>query len=107
MKTISTVPIPDPPEILVVRIQGGGRTLMPGLLDAHTHLMFSTIPQQLVLSADIDCVNVAAVKAANDSRRSGHARRQTGAVNVHNFVRAETNLWTCPGRASSSRCASM
>ena len=26
-------------------IEGGGRTLMPGLIDAHTHIMFASIPQ--------------------------------------------------------------
>ncbi len=26
-------------------IDGGGRTLMPGLIDAHTHIMFSSLPR--------------------------------------------------------------
>ncbi len=60
-------------------IDGGGRTLMPGLIDAHVHIMFATIPQlavltgdigfvkQLaVLTGDIGFVNVAAAKAANE-----------------------------------------
>ena len=47
-------------------IDGTGRTLMPGLIDAHTHLMFATVPQMVVLTADIGFVNVAAVKAANE-----------------------------------------
>jgi imidazolonepropionase-like amidohydrolase len=54
-----------------IRIQGGGRTLMPGLIDAHTHLMFETIPQAALLVADIGFVNVAAVKAANDTLMRG------------------------------------
>jgi imidazolonepropionase-like amidohydrolase len=47
-------------------IEGGGRTLMPGLIDAHTHIMFATIPQALLLTGDIGFLNVAATKAAND-----------------------------------------
>jgi imidazolonepropionase-like amidohydrolase len=47
-------------------IDGAGRTLMPGLIDAHVHLMFATISQLAVLTGDIGFVNVAAAKAAND-----------------------------------------
>ena len=28
------------------RVQGAGRTLMPGLIDAHTHIMFATVPRK-------------------------------------------------------------
>jgi imidazolonepropionase-like amidohydrolase len=47
-------------------IDGGGRTLMPGLIDAHVHLMFATIPQVALLTADIGFVNIAASKAAGE-----------------------------------------
>lgn len=47
-------------------IPGEGRTLMPGLIDAHTHLMFATVSQMAVLGSDVGFLNVAAVKAAND-----------------------------------------
>src|SRR5208283_259192 len=43
IKTISNAPIADPPATTVTRIRGGGRTLMPGLIDAHTHIMFETL----------------------------------------------------------------
>ena len=39
---------------------------MPGLIDAHTHIMFATIPQMQALTSDIGYVNVAAVKASNE-----------------------------------------
>jgi imidazolonepropionase-like amidohydrolase len=71
IKSISAVPIGDPQDARVTRIQGGGRTLMPGLIDAHTHIMFSTIPQMVVLTADIGFVNVAAAKAATDTLMRG------------------------------------
>ncbi|MBK9062038.1 MAG: amidohydrolase family protein [Acidobacteria bacterium] len=66
IKSISTAPVAAPAGSAVTRIAGGGRTLMPGLIDAHTHLMFATIPQAAILMSDIGFVNVAAVKAAND-----------------------------------------
>ena len=71
IKSISSAPIADPPATSVTRIQGGGRTLMPGLIDAHTHIMFATVPQVAVLTSDIGFVNVAAVKAANDMLMRG------------------------------------
>jgi imidazolonepropionase-like amidohydrolase len=69
--TISTAPIADPLGTTVTRIQGGGRTLMPGLIDAHTHLMFATLPQAALLTADIGFVNIAASKAATDTLMRG------------------------------------
>jgi imidazolonepropionase-like amidohydrolase len=66
VKSISAGPISAPPDVALTRVRGGGRTLMPGLIDAHTHIMFATVPQWAVLTSDIGFVNVAAVKAAND-----------------------------------------
>ena len=39
---------------------------MPGLIDAHTHIMFATVPQLAALTSDVGFINVAAVKAAHD-----------------------------------------
>lgn len=66
IKSISAAPIATPPDLELTRVQGGGRTLMPGLIDAHVHLMFATIPQVVALTSDVSFINVAAVKAAND-----------------------------------------
>ena len=52
-------------------IDGAGRTLMPGLIDAHVHLMFATIPQVALLTADIGFVQIAAGKAAHDMLMRG------------------------------------
>ena len=71
IKTISSAPITAPPETSVKRIEGGGRTLMPGLIDAHTHIMFATVPQVVVLTSDNGFINVAAVKAANEMLMRG------------------------------------
>jgi len=66
IKSISASAIPAPPDVTLTTVKGGGRTLMPGLIDAHTHIMFATVPQLAVLTSDIGFINVAAVKAAND-----------------------------------------
>jgi imidazolonepropionase-like amidohydrolase len=71
IKSISSAPIADPPAISVTRIQGGGRTLMPGLIDAHTHIMFATVSQAVVLTGDIGFVHVAATRAAADMLMRG------------------------------------
>jgi imidazolonepropionase-like amidohydrolase len=68
---ISPTPITPPADITVTRIKGGGRTLMPGMIDAHTHIMFATIPQMAILTSDIGFINVAAVKAAADTLQRG------------------------------------
>ena len=47
-------------------IDAQGRTLMPGLIDAHAHLMFETIPQMAAITAEIGWVNLAAGKGATD-----------------------------------------
>lgn len=68
---ISAQPIPTDKRGDTKVIDGGGRTLMPGLIDAHTHIMFATLPQVAVLTSDIGFVNVAAVKAAEDMLMRG------------------------------------
>jgi imidazolonepropionase-like amidohydrolase len=72
IKTISTAPIATPAGASVTRIKGGGRTLMPGLIDAHTHLMFATLSQVTVMTADIGFVNLAAGEAAGDMLMRGY-----------------------------------
>jgi len=72
IKTISTAPIADPPATSVTRIRGGGRTLMPGLIDAHTHIMFASLPQAALLTADIGFINLAAGRAATDMLMRGY-----------------------------------
>jgi imidazolonepropionase-like amidohydrolase len=71
IERISTSPIPVDRRSDTQIIDGGGRTLMPGLIDAHTHIMFSTVPQLAVLSSDIGYLNVAATRAAGDMLMRG------------------------------------
>ena len=50
---ISGAPIPDPPGVTVTRIQGGGRTLMPGLIDNHWHTMFASPSMAQMIEGDL------------------------------------------------------
>ena len=45
IQSISAKPIAAPPGAVVTRIQGGGRTLMPGLIDNHVHILMSASTQ--------------------------------------------------------------
>jgi imidazolonepropionase-like amidohydrolase len=69
--TISSAPIELPAGTDVTRITGQGRTLMPGLIDAHVHLMFATVPQLAALASDVGFLNVAAVRGAEETLMRG------------------------------------
>lgn len=71
IKTVSADPITPPADYDLTRIRGTGRTLMPGLIDAHTHLMFETLPKTALMTADIEFVTVAAVRGARDMLMRG------------------------------------
>jgi imidazolonepropionase-like amidohydrolase len=71
IKTISSAQIAAPVSTAVTRIQGAGRTLMPGLIDAHAHIMFMTLPQSVLLTSDAGFINVAATRAATDMLMRG------------------------------------
>lgn len=52
-------------------IDGKGKFLMPGLIDAHAHLMFAGITQQAIMTADIGFVNLVAGKTAEQTLMRG------------------------------------
>lgn len=51
IQTISTTPIVVPEN--TVRVKGGGKTLMPGLIDVHVHLVFGALTMKDMLSPDL------------------------------------------------------
>src|ERR1700727_2264343 len=57
---ISTTPIHPDPDTKV--IDATGRTLMPGLIDAHYHIMLAAMPMQVAMTADVGYINLAAAK---------------------------------------------
>ncbi|MEW9806953.1 amidohydrolase family protein [Mesorhizobium sp. ZMM04-5] len=52
-------------------IDGGGRTLMPGLIDAHWHAMLAPLPMLDLMTADIGYVNLAAAAEAERTLMRG------------------------------------
>ncbi|WP_053207376.1 metal-dependent hydrolase family protein [Jiangella muralis] len=52
-------------------IDGSGRTLLPGLIDAHWHAAFATIPMQAALTADLGYLYAHAVAAARRTLMRG------------------------------------
>ena len=53
IKQISKTPITPPPGMTVERIAGGGRTLMPGLIDNHVHVLMSASSQPDLLDPKV------------------------------------------------------
>lgn len=62
IKTISTADIPSDADTRT--IDGQGKFVIPGLIDAHVHLMFESIPKTQALLADYGMLNLIAAKAA-------------------------------------------
>ncbi len=52
-------------------IDGGGRTLTPGLIDAHWHAMMAAMPIPLLMTADIGFINIVAADEAEKTLMRG------------------------------------
>jgi imidazolonepropionase-like amidohydrolase len=52
-------------------IQGGGRTLMPGLIDAHAHMAMSVVPLPVIATADPNYTTLRQGKAAGEMLMRG------------------------------------
>jgi imidazolonepropionase-like amidohydrolase len=61
---ISTAPIPTNKSANTVIIDGKGKFLMPGLIDAHAHIMMESIPMMVALNSDINYLTLVAAEAA-------------------------------------------
>jgi len=64
IERISVEPIPTDRRADTTLIDGGGRTLMPGLIDAHVHTTMESLPLMKGLTSDIGYANLVAAKAA-------------------------------------------
>lgn len=68
IKTVSSSPIA---ETGAVRIDGGGRVLMPGLIDAHWHSMFLATTPLAGLMSDVGYLNLLSAAQANATLMRG------------------------------------
>ncbi len=66
IEKISAQPIPTDKRADTTIVDGRGKTLMPGLIDAHTHIMFETLKQEQILTSELGFLTVVAVKGANE-----------------------------------------
>lgn len=64
IKTISSNTIAIDTIHAVKVIDGQGKFLMPGLIDAHVHLLFESVPQMQAMMSDFAMLNLIAAKAA-------------------------------------------
>src|SRR5262244_359714 len=71
IEKISTTPLPVDRKADTVIIDGGGRTLMPGLIDMHWHAMLVRPTPEQFLTADIGYINLMAGTAATDTLMRG------------------------------------
>jgi imidazolonepropionase-like amidohydrolase len=86
IERISAASITVEPSITVVA--GGGRTLMPGLIDAHTHMTFSTVPLPLFFAADPNYLMLRQGKAAGEMLMRGFTSARDMAGNSFGLKRA-------------------
>ena len=71
IEKISTTPIPTDRGADTVLIDGGGRTLMPGLIDAHWHAMLATTPLNELMTIDEGYLNLLAGREAENTLMRG------------------------------------
>jgi imidazolonepropionase-like amidohydrolase len=71
IERISAEPIPTDRRADTVLIDGGGRTLMPGLIDAHVHAMLVRTTPTGVFTDDVGYTNLAAGAEATDTLMRG------------------------------------
>ncbi len=75
-------------EVKVKVIDGQGRTLMPGLIDAHWHTMFNFWPVSKVMSSDLGYLSIAASTYAPDTLMRGFTTVRDVGGNVFGVKKA-------------------
>jgi imidazolonepropionase-like amidohydrolase len=71
IKTVSAHPIATDRSANTTIIDGKGKFLMPGLIDAHVHLTMESVPLQLAMVSDIGYINLVAAAAAEKQLMRG------------------------------------
>jgi imidazolonepropionase-like amidohydrolase len=71
IERISTSPIDAAAIGSVMVVNGGGRVLMPGLIDAHWHAVMASVPQMLLMTADPSYIQLLAARQADATLMRG------------------------------------
>jgi len=71
IERISTAPIPTDRSANTQIIECNGRTPMPGLIDAHYHIVFEGVPQALLASAEIGYIYLVGGRSAERTLMRG------------------------------------
>ena len=71
IERISTSPIDAGATGSVTVINGGGRVLMPGLIDAHWHAIMASVPQMFLMTADPSYIQLLAARQAEATLMRG------------------------------------
>ncbi|KAA2285012.1 metal-dependent hydrolase family protein [Arenimonas fontis] len=71
IRTISRQPLTPDPSLNARVIEGGGRTLMPGLIDAHWHSMLIAPDLMTAMTADVGYLNLLAADVAEQTLMQG------------------------------------
>lgn len=71
IEQISAEPIQPPIDITVTRVDGNGRTLMPGLIDAHVHMMMSNTSLGALMTMEPNYVTLRAGQGASETLMRG------------------------------------
>jgi imidazolonepropionase-like amidohydrolase len=66
IESMSATEVTPPADAQLTRVDGGGRTLMPGLIDAHTHMAMSVLPLPVLLTADPNYTQIVQARAAGE-----------------------------------------
>ena len=88
IETVSDEPLAVIQTTNVTMIDGGGRTLMPGLIDAHWHSLMSSMPLQTLLASDISYMSLVGAKANEAALMRGFTSVRDIGGNVFSLKKA-------------------
>lgn len=86
--TISRRTISVPEDVTVTRINGDGRTLMPGLIDAHVHASLMSMPMQAAMIADPGYIHISNAVQAEKTLMRGFTTVRDASGPVFGLKRA-------------------
>ena len=87
-------------------IAGGGRTLMPGLIDAHWHCILAALPMAVAMTADIGYIHLLAAQEAERTVLRGFTTVACPRTRGQSASAAVTESWSRPSGARTPASAS-